>query len=362
MQLKRVIFIATCIKLSTIYIAAGQEPRKIDGDRIFNVKNFSPVKIAIEAKPQPPVYLERFGKIEVTDIRADSFAIGLRNRDIKIKRRNLQFENGLTNELNAYIARNTNVSKAGDAPALAIFIKDVWLRESDMDENENDKMYHDKDEEVQFTKSTLTFQADCFIRKGDGYYAAMRFDTTISKLLNATAFSKTYFDFILTGLFLRASQLDPASIISTKTKRNFNEIVSHYRERWQIPVLTDSVLRKGVYATFEEFKANNPSMPVFEMKKSKLADILYAGTNAKDLQPTRGVWGYCDGKYIFIKAGENYYPMVRYQDSYYFLGSTEVIYTHTSGAAPGNPYGFESSSITNPIYPLKLNWQSGKPY
>lgn len=381
MRLTRIIFIVVFIKLSTFYVVAGQTPRKIDKDKVFNPERLSVGNITINASDeQPPVSLPQFGKIEVIDVRTDNMA-GFHQRAIGGNKW-FQFDGGLEQQANNYFKKTTILSTDTSSPTLVLFIKEVWLNEHGFDEDDKDKVYDDigsrRNESLmtidtyQFTwsQTSLTLNIDGFIKNNDGYYAAIRFDTTISKLLKAPRFAKTYFDFALTLLLLRLEKIAPSTVIPQKTKRSFNEVASHYREYKQLPVLADTVLQKGVYLTFDEFKANKPSVREFELKKGKLADVLYLGSGPNGTLPTREAWGYCDGEYVFMKAGENYYPLVRHQDSFYLLGSTEIQrigrypepspYYDNMGGMPATPR--DRVKYANKLFPYKLNWQTGKPY
>jgi hypothetical protein len=364
MQFNRVIFLAVCLKLSTISLVSGQTPRKIDNERVFNAANFPISTLPIEASTEPSASLYQFSKLKVVDVRADSLGVGFKMRVFSTqKRRLLRLEKNITYQLEEYLHKSTRNSPDSSAPILVLFLKDFWITEYDTEEDDNKINNVGLPTGDAIRKTSLTLRADCFVKSGNGYYAAMRFDTTMIESLNMKKFSKGYIDLAFALLLERLQVIDPAAIVSGKTKRAFDEIITHYREERNIPILKDKNLQAGVYQTFEEFKSNKPSVQSFEVKKGKWADVLHANG-----VPTRNVWGYCDGKYVFIKSGENYYPMVRFHDSFYYLGSTELIRVWRTRGTPGaisnsgnfNPGGY--TEVDNVLFPLKLNWQTGKPY
>jgi hypothetical protein len=330
---------------------------KIDRDKVFNTADFEKGDISIATGDQVPFRLTQFKRVEVVDVRPDSLTIGFRKPAIEIERKFLRFEKGLTWQLTNYINKNTTLSNDMNAPAVVLFIKDIWLREYDVDENEQDKMMDGDHDQIKFRKTSLELHFDCYVQKDDGYYAALRFDTTITKFLNIPQFSKKYFEYALTLAFNQLEHIDPNNIVAKKRKLSREAIDTHYLEQWQLSILTDTVLQKGAYNSFEEFKNNKPSDQRFELRKDKLADMLYIDNGAGGMTPTRDAWGYCDGKRIFIKSGENYFPLVLYGHSFYFLGSTEIArFSQRNGQTSYRTY------YKNPLYPLKLNWQTGKPY
>ena len=103
------------------------------------------------------------------------------------------------------------------------------------------------------------------------------------------------------------------------------------------------------------------------VKKDKLVDVLYIPLANDEMTAARDVWGYCDGKKFFIKSGENFYPLVRVQNTFYFLGSKELTkeqddyytydpYTGTNMRITTEPY------LRNRLFPMKLDIEKGIVY
>ena len=167
-------------------------------------------------------------------------------------------------------------------------------------------------------------------------------------------------------------------MLQKKRKFSADEVKKHYDDRWNKPILKTDTLSSGVYRSFSEFINNRPSIRGYSIQKTKLADVLYSSGDGGEAIPLRDVWGYCDGQRIFIKSGENFFMLVKKQNSFYFLGSREL-----TKAAPLNenqstiqrpfPYvdryaGPEMQAfgndhyLTNRLEPLKVDMEKGSVY
>lgn len=80
-------------------------------------------------------------------------------------------------------------------------------------------------------------------------------------------------------------------------------------KRFKIPALTDTVFRKGVYKSFEEFKNNTPSLTAvtFSYKKDKV-DYIINDKNER-LNP-QDFWGACDGAKRFIAFKDMFHELI----------------------------------------------------
>lgn len=91
---------------------------------------------------------------------------------------------------------------------------------------------------------------------------------------------------ILISLFAAISSL----AFSQNLKHNFD---TNY-------IVSDSIYKKGIYRSFEEFKYNNPSITEFSAEKSRLW-IKDNVTGAKRKVKNKDkVWGFCDGKQVYV--------------------------------------------------------------
>jgi hypothetical protein len=80
------------------------------------------------------------------------------------------------------------------------------------------------------------------------------------------------------------------------------EMEDGLRRRYQLPILTDTTLRAGVYRSYSEFKNNNPSLTRCSFRTSK--DLLQEVKDENNKLIEGTVWGACDGKYLYIFDGK----------------------------------------------------------
>ncbi|QHT70581.1 hypothetical protein GXP67_29975 [Rhodocytophaga rosea] len=150
-----------------------------------------------------------------------------------------------------------------------------------------------------------------------------------------------------------------------------NEDIEHYLERasvsnWeeiskdfiatlethQYPILTDSVLKKGIYQRFSDFRNNSPvTAPNLVMEQvSREAKHLqhiyevkpYLLDEKGNRKSLKNVWGFSDGENLYIYHDKDYFLMDRSGGTYafYAFGPTQTNYTAiTAGAVMGGLVG-----------------------
>lgn len=83
---------------------------------------------------------------------------------------------------------------------------------------------------------------------------------------------------------------------------SWTEMEDGLRRRYQLPILTDTVLRAGVYRSYNEFKNNNPSVTRFSFRRFK--DLLQDVKDENSKLIEGSIWGACDGKDLYIFDGK----------------------------------------------------------
>jgi hypothetical protein len=69
-------------------------------------------------------------------------------------------------------------------------------------------------------------------------------------------------------------------------------------------IINTTVYKKGVYATFEEFKFNNPSITSDLTFTKKRVNVLDSKTGQYKKLKNRNVWGFCNGEKIFVQRNK----------------------------------------------------------
>lgn len=124
------------------------------------------------------------------------------------------------------------------------------------------------------------------------------------------------------GYIKEVASFDPAHAdsMSRFTASNFESL--DYREKETIPVYNSDRPQKGLYATFEEFRNNQPSRQViiehkFEAEQPKIYEIKADGKKGKKIKPDQFYVVY-DGEKMFISGDYGLYPLSKRDDDFYF--------------------------------------------
>ena len=348
-------------------VSFSQSATKIDYDLVFNKAKYGQKNISLNPKYDKKLSFPDLEKIEVIDARSDTTCIGFRNRNSEKNNQILQFTNGLKSEFESFLTRNGEYSHQSNAFSAVLVVRNYWINEFEEDENDKDKFIENRSGWYAARKTALRETFDIYFARNDGYYVAYRFDTIAAAFLNIKEFSEAYLEGILTNSLLRLQTINPETHIVNKRKFTRQELKEYYAGRWDKPIIRDSVPQKGVYKNFTEFLNNKPSITNFVVKKDKLVDVLYVPVGKSEMAAARDVWGYSDGKYIFIKSGENFYPLVKVQNGFYFLGSKELMKTQDDYYIY-DPYMGTSlrtnseAFLRNRLYPMRVDMEKGTTY
>lgn len=212
---------------------------------------------------------------------------------------------------------------------LLIVVKKFWLSaEADEIRYENDK----NGQAMNGWDAGVLCKLEFYLEKDSVFFPLNRIDSvfTFKERLNdykGTKFVDNAGYFITSVLKFSLQKLADINIdevIAKRRKLSFNDIYLAYSKNMDIPVLKVTDLKKGVYKTFEEFKANSPSIIDYEFRNGTAGDILYVKESDSEY-PTRDTWGFCDGKDIFVNSGDKYSKLVRRENTFYFCGIKGVV-------------------------------------
>lgn len=345
----------------------GQAPTKVDKEWVFNKSFLVQKEISLSTKDQPIFDFPYLENIEVIDARPDTLGIGFRTRGSEKKNTLLLFNGGLKTAFQNFIRSTTKLHEGNEGYTVHMVVKEFWLKEFETDLDDKDKVLDNTDYSHVDKETLLRANIDFYLSKNGDYYAAYRFDTSATGFLNIKEFSSTYLSEIVHSSISRFQSIKPDSYTANKRKFSRAELVKYYADKWNKPVLKDTQYVRGVYQNFSEFLNNRPSISNFVVRKSDLADVLYVSEKGQETTPIRNVWGYCDGKNLFIKSGENYFMLTRVQNSFYFLGSKELRreQSHTYVPDPYSGYSNRVASepyLRNRLIPLKVDLDKGMPY
>lgn len=211
----------------------------------------------------------------------------------------------------------------------------------------------------------LYFSADYFVEKDGLFFPLTRIDTSFVERSSSITGDETVLDQLIQKHKEKFNTLNlERAFVRTGHPLDF------IKEKSTLPthaILVNNVqYKKGIYQSFEEFLANSPGMPFKEIKQEKNTDILYTETANGVTQSVRDVWGFCDGKNLYVKLGFSFFQMVRVNQTFELLGFMEIRRSETWGEAN---FGGEIAGVFKPTgkyitfyYPIQINMQDGSPY
>jgi hypothetical protein len=103
----------------------------------------------------------------------------------------------------------------------------------------------------------------------------------------------------------------------------YQQLDSLNKLRFDYPMDTARVLRKGVYASVEEFRNNQPSILNYEIVADGKGPQLYLKDEKGNSYYSRKMWGYCDGQLCYAMLDGNLCPIFPVDHSFYVFGSTD---------------------------------------
>lgn len=254
-------------------------------------------------------------RLEVLDLRDDTGSLGYTTIAFK-KIMRLTFDSATDHVLENWMRNYLKIDKGNVGDKLIVCLKklrisnEVTLRV--FENGHEGQPQNGWDEGIQI-------KMEFYLNKGECYYPLFRFDSLMNidgKLPNDAP------DFLIKGLttaFAKLLRLNLESIPESARKLSLDDIVARNRKEATVPVLIETVYKKGVYKTFEEFKLNKPSITEFEFKKGHFGDMLYVKEGDKEF-PDRTAWGFCDGKNLFINSSDIFSELIREGNTFYFKG------------------------------------------
>jgi hypothetical protein len=243
-----------------------------------------------------------FNTVEIRDVRPDTTSIGFLKPGAFEKTERINFKNNLASQFHEYITSNYLLKSTDTLIGLIILIKNFRVS-SFMN------FAGIKDDNSILWNPGIILSAELFLNNGKGYHALYKVDTIITKDAK-TGWIENVISEAFQTILQKAGNKNLTQMHIGKTEFSDQDIEDHAEGFYNIPIISDSILNKGVYMNFTEFKINNPSIKSFEIKKGKLSDELYI-SEANQTYPLQDFWGYCDGKNLFIHSAKNLFQLYK---------------------------------------------------
>ena len=275
-----------------------------------------------------------FQHFEVIDERPDTARIGLHFRYTWDSYRQLTLGHPVREELAAYLDKHF---ARPDAPYTALIVlRKLWLSNVYYFEEENPL-----NPDTHLEKIRLRLRAEVYAARDGVYTPLFRFDSVAVTMTNS--YSRWGYD--LVGMLNDLA--DSASLVTTRKagkgrSLRLEEIEQFNHSRFSILTDTSIVRTRGVYASFNEFRNNEPSIQDFLVREVKDKTRLYIKNAAGEMTYSPNAWGYCDGKDIFVMKDGILYRTWREGKGYYFYyEEDDGRHPHHNGAyvPPLSPYG-----------------------
>lgn len=300
-----------------------------------------------------------FHGFTIIDERADTTRFGVHTElgmFNNVKNRQFVFSRLLRDEMSGHL--NAYFANKRAAYSAVIVVRTLWL--SDANYGKEDFVKANDPVELRKHVAKLKFKAEVYAEKDSIFTPLFRYDSVIysQAKINNNYSQKLDYDEMVHQLADMIDDLaDSASITlnanaGSRKKLQWKDIQQFNRSRFDAVINKDSTLVRGVYASFEEFKNNQPSISDFEIKDEKGRSILYIKDNGGESYYSHTAWGYCDGKTIYVMKDGILVPTWKEGNAWYLFGISEVTIQVGGGMthAPGSTYGTPGSTYYEPGY------------
>lgn len=278
-------------------------------ERQFNPGNMPRKEIELPASDQSKIKIP-YKSIQIYDKRNDTTAVGFTN--LSGITAVFALKGGTAASIHSFITTATQFDDTSNQE-LILMVRKFWFSS----EIEHDEIYETNErEEAPFLPGIIA-KFEFYVKQNDQYIILHRFDTIIKMTKTLKKTKEELFALALHASIKKTSTIDVQQRLKTGTKRSWNEIDLFSTQYHSMPVQTASVYKKGVYLSYDEFKNNHPSIEEYEIRNGKLGDMLVIKDANGVSYPMRNVWGFCDGKTIYIKTADNFFPLYFYKTAVY---------------------------------------------
>jgi len=238
-------------------------------------------------------------------------------------------------------------------------LKKFWL--SGVDNEKNQEIDISRNEK---SGSFLYCKWEYYLGKGDLFVPVKRIDTVV----NGVAFesernqswghksTRKVLQLILNGLIEVFDFSNTVKQFDGLPHKVWSEIQKFNASYYTIPALTDSVIKKGVFLTFNEFRMNKPSIVIFKERQIHLVGKKYENF-LEDESGNRitNYWGYFTGDELKIGKYRNE-KLYRKNKTFEFFLQHQHAYL-TTNIVGGNSYKEKNMWI-----PYQIDMETGDIY
>lgn len=297
---KKLVLFVLCLLCKEILSAQGDERTVTNPGRLPNLEISLDAKEKVSAAVKFP-----FQSFKIVDSRFDTGKIGFIPRFTLSKKKAYKkavLKAGTANAISTYLNDYYADAFTQNGFELLIVIKRLWFSGID-----NTRAGRAEIASSLKTYANVYCKWEFYLGKDGSYFPIKRTDTIFHYNQFENSFTEERFsesDYYYIKSVLKTMTESPdynfyLPLFNSKPKKSIEEINAYNEKRYNLPVLKDVRLLKGVYLSFEEFKNNKPSIPDFKERKMNyglLKKEQYLETSAGDL--ISDYWGYSDGEYF----------------------------------------------------------------
>jgi hypothetical protein len=289
--------------------------------------------------PRNTFYPGQFNHFEVIDERADTARIGIHARTgpFSHSQRQLVFGRPASTEIAEYL--NAHFSRRGTPFTALLVLRTFWL--SDANYTREDLA---KDPDKKLDNFQIRLKAEVYAGDDSLYIPVFRYDTLVTTRPRDYESREGFYPMLedrLSNLFNDLA--DSASLVAGHKavdgrKVSREQIREFNRSRFSLPTDSGTAYAAGVYASFEEFRNNAPSIHDFEIKTEGKEIPLYIKSATGPSYYSHDVWGYSDGHSLYIMKNGMLCPAWKEGKAIYFYGISYIMQSGLGGSYfPGTP-------------------------
>lgn len=304
------LFLISCVS------ASAQQNNSLNFISSFKIK-----KLDIKKTNSQSVTLKGIKSIACIDHRIDTMTLGFMQRQVENKKYFIQTRNKFENDITNYINTVTSLSDTNSNLSLLFIINKLWLT----DEIRNTILQNSDETKPREFVSGILARIDFVLTDGINYYPLSRFDSVITGNEYIYQFAEEYVGQAIYQSLVKLSSVNLEGIQQRLKKVSLIHLTRYYNERINIEILKDTVYKKGIYKSFNEFKSNKPSITDYEIEFGKTEDMIYEKNKNGSVISARDIWGFCDGTTIYIRSVDNFFPLYKLNTVFYVYGAKSVV-------------------------------------
>lgn len=270
--------------------------------------------------------------IHVYDARFDTTCIGVvKNAQVLMNR---QLKKPVVTAVGDFYNKAVTTSATGDV-ALHCFIKRLVLSDNIDIETRNEGNKPTTTTPGSNEMTGILYTAEFYGKKGDGYFALYRFDTTITGRKDLPRGADEYLSMALLASIQKMQRIDTDKALAGR-KLELDDIRMFNQQRTNIAILHNAP-KKGIYMSFMDFCNNKPLDKEFTIDRGNKVDFLYIKNEKNEEVLTEDIWGYSDGTNIFIYSANNFFKLYRTGNTFKLFGAKDFSHIRTLNLLKARP-------------------------